>query len=120
LLEEIRGRTLVAWDNIGIHRSAEVATFQWLHQGRLQLRRLPPYAPELNPDEGVWDVIKNDRLANFCPDSLDDLEAKVQVELVALKKHPERVLSAGRQTELPIHSLADLVRAGGLSVTSSI
>jgi transposase len=112
LLEEIPGRVLVVWDNIGIHRCAEVATFAWLHQGRLQLRRLPPYAPELNPDEGIWDVIKNDRLANYCPDTLDELEATVQRELAALQATPDRVMAAVLQTELPIHTVRELVRAG--------
>ena len=38
-----------------IHRSRAVR--EYLSQGaarRIQLERLPGYAPELNPDEGVW------------------------------------------------------------------
>ena len=119
LLEEIPGRIVVVWDNIGIHRSAEVATFLWMKQGRLTVRRLPPYAPELNPDEGVWDVIKNDRLGNYCPLSLDELERTLQQELASLKASPERVMRAIEQTELPIHSVEDFIQAGGLNVTTS-
>ena len=119
LLEEIRGRILVVWDNIGIHRSAEVATFLWMHQGRLTVRRIPPYAPELNPDEGIWDVIKNDQLGNYCPQSFDELEATVQRELRALKANPERVMRALQQTELPIHSVEEFIGAVGFGVTSS-
>ena len=113
LLEEIRGRILVVWDNIGIHRSAEVATFLWMHQGRLTVRRIPPYAPELNPDEGIWDVIKNDQLGNYCPQSFDELEATVQRELRALKANPERVMRALQQTELPIHSVDQILEVAG-------
>ena len=119
LLEEIPGRIIVVWDNIGIHRCAEVATFLWMKQGRLTVRRLPPYAPELNPDEGVWDVIKNDRLGNYCPLSLDELERTLQQELASLKASPERVMRAIEQTELPIHSVEDFIQAGGLNVTTS-
>jgi transposase len=115
LLEELSGRVVVLWDNLGIHRSAEVATFVWLNRRRLEVRRFPPYAPELNPDEGLWDVIKNDRLANYCPTSLGELEATVRAELDALKGHPERVMAAIQQTALPIHSVEELIRAGGLS-----
>jgi transposase len=32
LLEEIRGRVIVVWDNGGIHRSVNVQTFVWLHR----------------------------------------------------------------------------------------
>lgn len=105
LLEEIPGKILVVWDNVGFHRCPEVATFVWLNRARLELRRLPPYAPELNPDEGIWDVLKNDRLANYCPTSLDQLEHTVRAELVRLKRSPRRVRLAIRQTELPIHAL---------------
>lgn len=115
LLEEIPGRVVVVWDNIGIHRSAEVATFLWLNRRRMATRRIPPYAPELNPDEAIWDVIKNDRLANYCPTSLDELELTVTAELKALKADPERVWIAIRQTELPIHTVDQLVEAGGFN-----
>lgn len=115
LLEEIRGRVIVVWDNIGIHRSAEVATFLWLNRRRLESRRIPPYAPELNPDEGLWDVLKNDRLANYCPASLEELEGTVRRELEALQAHPEFVMQAIRQTELPIHTVEQFFHAEGIS-----
>jgi transposase len=88
LLEEIPGRVLVLWDNGGIHRCVEVKTFVWENRTRLELRRFPPYAPELNPDEGIWDVIKNDRLPNYCPRTLEELHGTVAQELVRLKAHP--------------------------------
>jgi transposase len=114
LLEEVRGKIVVLWDNINIHRSAEVVTFLWLHRRRLTVRRFPPYAPELNPNEGVWDALKNDRLGNYCPTTLDELDRTVTDELERLRDRPEEVLAAIQQTDLPIHSLEDFVRAGGI------
>jgi transposase len=119
LMEEIPGRVVVLWDNGGIHRCVEVATFVWLNRRRLELRRFPPYAPELNPDEGIWDVLKNDRLANYCPRSVEELEQAVTVELRALRASRDRVQAAIQQTELPIHTLEDFIRAGGLPITES-
>jgi transposase len=100
LLEEIEGRVLVVWDNGPIHRCVEVQTFVWLNRDRLGLRRLPPYAPELNPDEGIWDVLKNDKLANFCPKTLEELKSRVEAELQLLKRSPNRVQNAMRQSRL--------------------
>ena len=114
LLEEIPGKVVILWDNIGFHRCAEVQTFVWLNRSRLEVRRFPPYAPDLNPDEGLWDVLKNDRLANFCPRDLEELETAVTGELQRLKRSPDDVMKAILQTELPIHTLEDFVRAGGL------
>ena len=59
LLEEIPGRVLVIWEGAAIHRSRAVK--EWLAQGaarRILLEQLPGYAPELNPDEGVWGYLR--------------------------------------------------------------
>ena len=59
LLEEIPEKMLVIWDGAPIHRSRAVK--EWLAQGaarRILVERLPGYAPELNPDEGVWSYLK--------------------------------------------------------------
>ena len=50
---------LVIWEGAAIHRSRAVK--EWLAQGaarRILVERLPGYAPELNPDEGVWGYLK--------------------------------------------------------------
>jgi transposase len=39
----------------------------------MQVEWLPPYAPELNPVELVWNHTKHDDLANFLPDNLIEL-----------------------------------------------
>ena len=114
LMEEIPGKVVVLWDNGTIHQCPEVRTFTWLNRSRLTLRRFPPYAPELNPDEGVWDVIKNDRLANFCQTTLDELESAVMRELHRLRQDPSAVERALRQTELPIHTVEELMAAAGM------
>jgi transposase len=100
LLDEIPGRVVVLWDNGRIHRCIEVNTFVWLNRRRLELRRFPPYAPELNPDEGIWDVLKNDKLANYCPRDLEELKGTVETQLRLLKRSPHRVQQAMRQSEL--------------------
>ena len=55
LLREVPGRMVVIWDGSPIHRSHTIKEF--LANGaaqRLHLERLPAYAPDLNPDEGLW------------------------------------------------------------------
>jgi transposase len=67
LLREIPGKLLVIWDGASIHRSQPVKDF--LSEGgakRLHLERLPGYAPELNPQEGVWNLLKRVELKNVC------------------------------------------------------
>jgi transposase len=57
LLREVPGKLLVIWDGAMIHRCQTVKDF--LAKGgakRIHLERLPAYAPELNPQEGVWNL----------------------------------------------------------------
>jgi hypothetical protein len=59
LLREVPGRMVLIRDGSPIHRSHTIEEF--LANGaaqRLHLERLPAYAPELNPDEGVWQQLK--------------------------------------------------------------
>ncbi len=53
---------------------------------------LPPYSPELNPVEGLWDQIK-DSLCNRAFDSLADLEAVLKDELLRFGRDALRVRS---------------------------
>ena len=62
------------WDGAPIHRSRAVR--EWLSQGasrRIQLEQLPGYAPELNPDEGVWRYLKRVELKNLVCAGLEQL-----------------------------------------------
>lgn len=55
LLRKVRGKVIVIWDGSPIHRGQEIKDF--LRRGaakRLHLEQLPGYAPDLNPDEGIW------------------------------------------------------------------
>lgn len=59
LMRQIEGKLLVIWDGSPIHRGQAVKGL--LSSGaasRLQLEQLPSYAPDLNPDEGIWKHLK--------------------------------------------------------------
>ena len=70
LLRCLRGKLLVVWDGAPIHRAHPIKDF--LAAGaakRLRLEPLPGYAPELNPDEGIWHYLKHVELRNVrCQD----------------------------------------------------
>jgi transposase len=74
LLRKIPGKLLVIWDGSPIHRAKVIKDF--LAAGaakRLHLERLPGYAPDLNPQEGVWNLLKRRELKNLCCQHLSDL-----------------------------------------------
>ncbi len=74
LLRKISGKIVVIWDGAPIHRGHEIKNF--LKKGaarRLHLEQLPGYAPDLNPDEGIWNYLKRVELGNVCCANLDHL-----------------------------------------------
>src|SRR5438552_10600954 len=74
LLRKIAGKIVVIWDGAPIHRGHEIKDF--LKRGaarRLHLEQLPGYAPDLNPDEGIWNYPKRAELGNVCCPDLDHL-----------------------------------------------
>jgi transposase len=78
LLRQIPGPLLVIGDGAPIHRAQPVKDF--LAQGaaaRLQLEQLPGYAPELNPDEGIWNYLKHVELRNLCCADLPELRLEL-------------------------------------------
>ena len=69
LLRQIPGKVLVIWDGLPAHRGQIVRDFDFLTSGaaaRLHLERLPSYAPDLNPAEGLWHYLKHVELGNCC------------------------------------------------------
>jgi transposase len=79
LLRKIPGKLLVIWDGASIHRGQVLKDF--LAQGgatRIHLERLPGYAPELNPQEGVWNLLKRRELKNLCAQDLQQLDREVR------------------------------------------
>jgi transposase len=78
LLRKVPGKLVVIWDGAPIHKGQPIKDF--LKRGaakRLHLERLPGYAPDLNPDEGIWDYLKRVELANVCCRDLADLRTHV-------------------------------------------
>jgi transposase len=76
LLRKISGKLLLIWDGSPIHRGQAVKDF--LKRGaakRLHLEQLPGYAPDLNPDEGIWNYLKRVELGNVCCSDLKHLTA---------------------------------------------
>lgn len=62
LHRHLEGPVLLIWDGLNAHRALAVrqriAAYGW------QAERLPAYAPELNPVEGLWSWTKGVALAN--------------------------------------------------------
>lgn len=52
-------------DNVAYHKAKVVQEYVASTKGQLRLYFLPPYSPQLNPDEWVWKNIKHDRIGKL-------------------------------------------------------
>lgn len=94
LLRKITGKLLVIWDGAPIHRAKVIKAF--LAQGaakRLHLERLPSYAPDLNPQEGVWNLLKRRELKNLCCQNLSHVRAAL-VRAKERLRHRRKILQS--------------------------
>jgi hypothetical protein len=76
------GNIVLVWDNLPVHLREELRAFT-AAQPWLRVFQLPSYAPDLNPLEGIWSVLKGGVLANLAAASLAHL---LQVIRRGLKK----------------------------------
>jgi transposase len=82
----------IFWDSAPIHRGEAVREFlATVPPDRYRITLLPGYAPELNPDEGVWNTLKEDELANVSCLELPELRAELRAATRRLQRHPEIV-----------------------------
>jgi putative transposase len=96
-----RGRIIVIRDRLNVHRGRAVKAFVAKH-ARLHLEELPSYAPELNPVEGMWGHGKGHKLANDCPDSVDDLVGTAHDKFHEYQTEQDLLKGFIRQTKLPL------------------
>ena len=64
---------------------------------RVQLEQLPGYAPDLNPDEGVWKHLKCVELKNLCCQSLSELKVELRKAKERLRHKRDVILGCIRR-----------------------
>lgn len=77
LRRHIRGPIVLLWDGLHAHRGRETTAFLRCRGRTLRAERLPAYAPELNPVEGLWAWFKGTHVPNLCADGLPALRRHV-------------------------------------------
>jgi len=87
--QQLGGPIVLVWDNLNTHTSARMRELierrSWL-----TVIRMPTYAPELNPVEGVWSHLKRS-LANLAKKSLNELLRLIKTRLKRMQYRPELI-----------------------------
>jgi transposase len=75
------------------HRAKIVAAYVQSLKGRLELHFLPGYAPDLNPDEFVWNHLRQNGVTKKPLKQNEKLKARVEEDLALIKRNPRLVRS---------------------------
>lgn len=111
------GRLIVIWDNAPAHRGPEIRQYLSTPDLNLCLVALPSYSPDFNPDEAIWDWIREDVTANFCFGKAAYVRNKVDAFFAALPARTEEVKLRCRRT---LQALADAFIANATLATDEI
>ena len=86
LLRGRRNPVMLVLDGLPVHKAKLVAKYVQSTQGRLELHFLPPYAPDLNPDEFVWSHLKQNGTSKKPLRKNEALRQRVENDLLSIKQ----------------------------------
>ena len=78
------------WDNLNVHLVQDLYDFAEENKAWLKVFQLPSYAPELNPAEGVWSLLRRS-IANVVTADLAGLERLVRCKLRKIQYRSELI-----------------------------
>jgi transposase len=89
LRREVPGAMVVIWDGAPLHRrhTSQACLAHGAAQ-RLQLERLPAYAPELHPGEGLWQPLTGVARRHVCGVDLPHLRGELRDAVTRVRRKP--------------------------------
>ena len=99
LLRHMRGRIMVLLDHFSTNKGAPLEQLLGQHR-RLRIEYFPSYAPQLNPDEGVWSLAKRE-LANSCSNDVDELMKDIVGSIEGIRGSSGKLRGCIAQSGLP-------------------
>jgi transposase len=99
----VPGPLIIIWDRLNAHRAAVVTEYVEAHP-ELEVHWLPPYAPDLNPEEGCHGHVKQ-HLRKALPTDVSELRAGVDRGFARLRRRPDLILGFCRHAGLDVNQL---------------
>lgn len=87
------GKVFLVVDGHPAHKANLVKSYIQSLKGKLELHFLPPYAPDLNPDEFVWSYMKNNGVSKKPLKKNESLQSRIDEDLNRIKNNPALVKS---------------------------
>jgi hypothetical protein len=101
-------KATLLWDGLPAHRSKQMQAFVAGQRHWLVVERLPAYAPDLNPVEGLWSSLKGKggELANLTFPTLGEVIEQAHRGIRRVRGTPHLAYSFLRRTGLSVSTLS--------------
>ena len=87
---QLGGPVVLVWDNVRLHLTKPLRGFIDANDTWLTVFQLPTYAPDLNPREGIWALVKRDT-GNLAAVDLGQVTRVVKRRLKQIQYRPDLV-----------------------------
>ena len=91
LREHHKEPLIVIWDNGPAHHGPEMREYLTTPDLKLRLVALPGYSPDFNPDEAIWDWVREEVTANTCFGTAAKVREKVDAFFTGLAERADDV-----------------------------
>jgi transposase len=95
-------KATLLWDGLPSHRSRAMRAWLATQRSWLVVERLPAYAPDLNPVEGLWSSLKAVELANLISTSLAEVIDQAHRGIDRVRRTPHLAYSFLRHAGLSV------------------
>jgi len=91
LIKDSTKKIFLIVDNLRVHHSKKVK--KWIEEraDKIKIFYLPPYCPDLNPDEYLNNDLKQNANRNDIPKDLDSLKKNTNSYMRSVQKRPEKI-----------------------------
>ena len=100
LIWKSKQKIFLILDNHKVHHAYKVQDWVEANKDKIELFFLPPYCPELNPDELLNQDVKSNAVGRKRPKTLADLKRDVRLYLFGTQNSPEIVKSYFQKSEV--------------------
>jgi len=111
-LQQLRAKhaepLMVIWDNGPAHHGPEMRAYLATPNLQLRLVALPSYSPDFNPDEAIWDWVREEVTANTCFGTAAKVREKVDAFFAGLA---ERMAEVKQRCRRELQAQADALAA---------
>ena len=104
---------IIIWDNGPAHHGPEIREYLMTPALNLRLVALPGYSPDFNPDEAIWDWIREEVTANICFGTAAKVRERVDAFFAGLG---ERTAEVKRRCRRALQAQADALMAAANQV----